>query len=311
MKKLTIIAAICFFLMACGNGTTNTNSNTNSANGNPTNSVSNSANSTNNSNNQANGKKYAEMSDAEKRQYLAQKAQNVSRLMGNQSNDEIPAAAIDKIKNYVDAYAVRANANKREECSFGDNLQAIYERAEKNATFIIDAFKQEELNPQIGIYLAMIESEHCACLQSPTGALGLFQLTTATAEKYGISAVKGASTTNPDDRCQPEPASKAAAKYVKSLIASYGTQPNSVALAIISFNSGEALNADLKKTTESNADFQKNLWSLMTETGKFSSQLQAENLKYLPKFFAAAIIGENPSDFGLNLSPLSTRVALL
>jgi hypothetical protein len=126
------------------------------------------------------------------------------------------------------------------------------------------------------------------------------------AEKYGISAVKGASPTNPDDRCQPEPASKATAKYVKSLIASYGTQPTSVPLAIISFNSGEALNNDLKKTTESNADFQKTVWSLIADSDKFPKQFQAENVKYLPKFFAAAIIGENPEDFGLTLQPIST-----
>jgi len=37
-----------------------------------------------------------------------------------------------------------------------------------------------------------------------------------------------------------------------------------------------------------------------------SKQFQSENFKYVPKFFAAAIIGENPQDFGLKLQPLST-----
>lgn len=306
MKKIIIIGSISFLLMACGDGKTVTNSNTNSANNKTANSVSNSTNSTNSGNNQPSSKKYAEMSDAEKSQYLAQKAQKISEMMGNQSSDEVPAAAIDKIKGYVDAYAKRADAKKVDECKFSDNLQAIYERAAKNAPFIINAFNQEGINPQIGIYLAVIESEHCACLQSPTGSLGLFQLTTATAEKYGLSPVKGASSTNPDDRCKTEPASKAAAKYVKSLIANYDNPQTSVALAIISFNSGEALSNDLKKTTESNADLQKSFWSLITESGKFSGQLQAESLKYLPKFIAAAIIGENPADFGLTLQPIST-----
>ena len=43
---------------------------------------------------------------------------------------------------------------------------------------------------------------------------------------------------------------------------------------------------------------------------KLSKQFQMENIKYVPKFFAAAIIGENPQDFGLNLKPLSTYTKL-
>ncbi|MDQ3089490.1 MAG: hypothetical protein M3Q78_13025, partial [Acidobacteriota bacterium] len=40
--------------------------------------------------------------------------------------------------------------------------------------------------------------------------------------------------------------------------------------------------------------------------GKAGKQFNAENIKYVPKFFATAIIGENPQDFGVNLQPLST-----
>jgi hypothetical protein len=31
-----------------------------------------------------------------------------------------------------------------------------------------------------------------------------------------------------------------------------------------------------------------------------------ETVKYVPKFFAAAIVGENPQTFGLPIPPLST-----
>ncbi len=253
------------------------------------------------------GKKYLEMSDAEKRQFIESRAQKVAAMIGNQASGQIPALAIDKIKGFVDAYAKRVNVAKMGGCRFGDNLQATYERASKNAPFIIHAFNQEGIDPQIGMYLAMIESEHCVCLQSPTGPLGMFQFTKATGEAYGLSVFKGASPSNPDERCKPEPSARAAGKYMKFLTGRYGTGPSSVPLAIGSYNSGEGgLSTNLKTALESNEGLPRDFWSLIANGDKLSKQFQAENFKYVPKFFAAAIIGENPKDFGLSLQPLST-----
>ncbi len=42
--------------------------------------------------------------------------------------------------------------------------------------------------------------------------------------------------------------------------------------------------------------------------GSAGKQFNNENIKYVPKFFATAIIGENPQDFGVNLQPLSTYI---
>ena len=50
----------------------------------------------------------------------------------------------------------------------------------------------------------------------------------------------------------------------------------------------------------------RDFWTLIANGDKLSKQFQSENFKYVPKFFAAAIIGENPQDFGLNLQPVST-----
>jgi hypothetical protein len=228
-------------------------------------------------------------------------------MIGNRTSGEIPPLAIDKIKGFLDAYAKRVNVKPLSSCKFGDNLQITYERASKNAPFIIHAFNQEGVDPQIGMYLAMIESEHCVCLQSPTGPLGMFQFTKATGENYGLSVFKGASPSNPDERCKPEPAARAAAKYMKFLTGRYGTGPSSVPLAIGSYNSGEGgLSTNLKTALESNEGLPRDFWSLIANGEKLSKQFQSENFKYVPKFFAAAIIGENPTDFGLTLNPLST-----
>ncbi len=253
------------------------------------------------------GRKYLDLSDAEKRQYLSERAMKIAQIIGNNSSEAIPAAALDKIKGFADGYAKRLNVKPLGGCRFGDNLQVTYERASKNAPFIVRAFNAKGTDPRIGLYLAMIESEHCVCLQSPTGPLGMFQFTKATGEIHGLKTVKGASPTNPDERCEPEPSARAAASYMKALTGRYGTGPASVPLAIGSYNSGEGgLSTNLVKALESGSGVERDFWTLIANGDKLSKQFQSENFKYVPKFFAAAIIGENPQDFGLKLQPLST-----
>lgn len=253
------------------------------------------------------GKKYLDLSDSEKRQYLSDRAMKIAQVIGNSSSEQIPSEALDKIKGFADGYAKRINIKPLGGCRFGDNLQTTYERASKNAHFIVKAFNEKSTDPRIGLYLAMIESEHCVCLQSPTGPLGMFQFTKSTGEMHGLKTKPGASPSNPDERCEPEPAARAAASYMKALTGRYGTGPSSVPLAIGSYNSGEGgLSSNLVKALESDSGLPRDFWMLIANGEKLSKQFQAENFKYVPKFFAAAIIGENPTDFGLNLRPLST-----
>jgi pSer/pThr/pTyr-binding forkhead associated (FHA) protein len=253
-------------------------------------------------------KKYAQMSDTEKRDYIAGRAMRIAQLIGNSSAEKIPPEAVSTIKADVDAYVKRLNAKVLTgQCRMGGNLQATYDRARANAPFIIRAFNTNGVDPVIGLYLAMIESEHCPCLQSGTGPLGMFQFARATAQQHGLDAKAGASPTNPDERCEPEPAAKAAASYMKALMGRFGTGPSSVPLAIASYNSGEGgLSSNLVKALSADKNAQRDFWTLVANTDKLSSQFQSENFKYVPKFFATAIIGENPQDFGLNLQPLST-----
>lgn len=257
------------------------------------------------------GKKYQQMSQEERRQYVQVKAEKLANLIGNSSSKSISPLAVDKIKAFLDAYASRANVKPMGgKCRFGDNLQVTYERASKNAPFIIKAFNARGVPAQIGFYLAMIESEHCNCLQSRTGPLGMFQFTFSTAKNHfnpNTGVMKGASPTSPDVRCEPEPAANAAAEYMKFLLVRYGTGPSSVPLAIGSYNSGEGgLSTNLKKALESNQSLPRDFWTMIENSEKLSEQFQAENIKYVPKFFAAAIVGENPQDFGLTLNALST-----
>jgi membrane-bound lytic murein transglycosylase D len=176
------------------------------------------------------------------------------------------------------------------------------QRASKNAPFINSAFYAEGISPEIGLYVAMIESEHCECLESPTRAKGMFQFLASSSPDYGL---------RPEDRCLPEPSAKAAAKYLKSLTGRFGTGPMSVPLAIASYNSGQGgLSKNLESALRAASSQQRSFWTLVANQvafeGRIGEQFRRENVKYVPKFFAAAIIGENPADFGINMQPLST-----
>lgn len=257
-------------------------------------------------------KTYKAMSEDEKRKFVEQEAMQVAQSIGNRASDQITPDAVTRIKDFLDGYAQRMRSARKDDCTAAgwvrSDMQTVLERAHKNAPFIVRSFNSEGISPLIGLYLAMIESEHCVCLQSPTGPLGMFQFTKATGATYGLEVKAGASPANPDQRCEPEPASHAAAKYMKFLTGRYGTGPRSVPLAIASYNSGEGgLSQNLATALENAEKQERSFWTLMLQAEKLSAQFQKENRKYVPKFFAAAIIGENPTVFGVNLPPLSSN----
>lgn len=252
--------------------------------------------------------RYQDMSEADKDRYIAVKAEKVARIIGNQKSDPIPPEAVATIKRDLNGYVSRLKKAKNDDCSqsgwIGSDFVSVLNRATKTSPFIIRNFRAEGLEPQIGLYVAMIESEHCSCLTSPTGAKGMFQFLASTWRDYDPE-------NNPDNRCVPEKAAKAGAQYLKVLITRYGTAPDSVLLAIASFNSGQGnLSKNLDKVLTNAVGENRSFWTLMARKdileGRSGEQFKGENIRYVPKFFAGAIIGENPADFGVAIRPLST-----
>jgi len=262
------------------------------------------------------GKKYLELSTDEKTKYVESKLKKIASIVGNRTSDEIPLAAVTTIQRFVTAYAGRITAPSKSGvgsgagCKMGGKLQDTYERASKNTWFIKRAFLLENVEPQVGIYVAMIESEHCECLQSGTGPLGMFQFTTATGQRFfekGANVIKGSGPGNPDDRCKPELAARASARYIKFLMSTFGTGPAGLPIAIAAYNSGEGgMIKNLRAALAADPTLSGDFWALVEKSDKLTKQFRDENFKYPPLFFATAIIGENPQDFGLNLQPLST-----
>lgn len=252
--------------------------------------------------------RYQDMSDADKDRYIAVKAEKIARVIASKNSEPIPPMAVKTIRTYLTGYVGRINKAKNDNCGSGwggSDYRSVMQRASKTSPFVIREFRSAGLEPEIGIYIAMVESEHCFCLTSPTGAKGMFQFLRSTWGDY----VKESG----DSRCDPDTSAKAAAQYMKVLITRIGTAPDSILLAIASFNSGQGYQSrNLEKVLSSAVGQDRSFWTIMSNKdileGKAGDQFKGENVTYVPKFFAHAIIGENPRDFGIDMQPLSTYV---
>lgn len=277
-------------------------------------------------------KLYSQMGEDEKLRFVAAKSDEILALFGRTKGDEINTEGLKAIRNSLDGYVRRIAKPKFDGCAPQDwtksDLTSVIKRGGAVSASIREEFSAQNLPPEIGIYVAMIETEFCPCLQSPIGALGMFQFTTAVAANYGLKTQKGATTAKPDERCQPKPAARAASKYFKEMIDKiFGSDAVGFPLAIGAFNRGEGgTKRHIADVTPISKAPRISFWVLIdtqeelieklereaaeksTEESKlpfYLQQFQSENIRYVPKFFAAAIIGENPKTFGINLPPLS------
>ena len=101
------------------------------------------------------------MSESERNLYIKVKAEKVAALIGNKSAGEIPPDAVAAIKRFTDQYAGRFRAGRNDDCTRTfprSDMRTVLERASKNVPFITRSFRSQAVDPQIGIYVAMIES---------------------------------------------------------------------------------------------------------------------------------------------------------
>lgn len=269
----------------------------------------------------------------EKLRFVAAKSDQILSLFGRTEGDAINADGLRMIMSFLDGYVARASKPTLDSCEqtkwIKSDLTSILKRGSKNAAALSEEFTAQKIQPQVGLYVAMIETEFCPCLQAPTGALGMFQFLRSNGKEYGLQTVEGANPQNPDERCQPRLAARAGAKYFRKMIDDiFGDDAVGLPMTIAAFNSGEGNRkrhiADVAPLTKSprisfwvlidtrdklREKFGVNEDSDDEESSKvpaYFRQFEAENIKYVPKFFAAAIIGENPQDFGINMMPLSS-----
>lgn len=244
---------------------------------------------------------YLQMTGEDKLGFVEGQFLRINKMLGGDVPMSIEESTAREIKRYVDGYAARTSSLSKE--PWKEGLRSIFGRASQYAPIINQAFKERSVPNIIGLYLPMIETEYQSCMESSKGALGLFPFIPASAKEYNV---------DPDDRCNVEKIAPVAAQYISDKIAEFGTDWGSLTLAISSFScSSESIRLDLIQLRRQRPDVARDFWSLFEKLRRegrspVSKTCTNEYFSYIPKFYAAAIIGENPETFDLPIRPLST-----
>jgi hypothetical protein len=233
------------------------------------------------------------MSEAERLDFVDTQAQRISTMMGDRPA-KLNEDAVLVIKAYVDRYAARNGASAH---PGSESMSEIYARARPYVPLIARSFAARKVPIIIGIYLPLIESAYQNCYENSIGAKGLFQFLPQTAESYGVA---------PQDMCDVEKMTPAAAHYIADRMAELGEDSESVTLVLLSYNRGAEWVRDTLRELRSTENYERNFWTLFANRETLDETFRDENAGYVPNFFAAAIIGENPQTFGLQIPPLST-----
>jgi soluble lytic murein transglycosylase-like protein len=135
-------------------------------------------------------------------------------------------------------------------------------------------------------YMALVESAFVNGQTSRADAAGLWQFRPETAQQFGLIVNEEV-----DERFDVEKSTNAAARYIRSLILEFGSG-HSVMLALAAYNTGPARVRQAVRKVEDPIK-QRNFWHLYRV-----GALPRETREYVPKIFAAIIIGRHPEEFG-------------
>jgi membrane-bound lytic murein transglycosylase D len=138
-------------------------------------------------------------------------------------------------------------------------------------------------------YVPLIESAFKPTAVSRAKATGIWQFMRGTALENGLKH-----DWYIDERSDPEKATFAAARYLKTLYAMFGDWH----LALASYNGGPG-----RVQRAMRQSGKKDFWSL-TAT---SAHLPRETREYVPLVLAAVIVARNPEQYGVNAPPLPTE----
>ncbi|MDQ5845516.1 MAG: transglycosylase SLT domain-containing protein [Acidobacteriota bacterium] len=240
-------------------------------------------------------KPYQQMTRDERSAFVASAARRIAREMSGSDYEFTPAFEED-IQQAVNQYARRIG-NGTDRLGKGD-VRFVFERGHAHAPALMAAFQAHKVSPLIALYLPMIESEFVN-LQSPNsmGSIGMFQFLPKTGEKYGLS---------PQELLDVNKAADAAARYIVDSLETFKNDPMKEALALLAYNRGGGNTARDLKLIVNEQNKQCSVCALSAQRSKLDDTFRSESVFYVPRFFAAAIVGENPEVFGLQMRPLSS-----
>ena len=245
---------------------------------------------------QAQSKSFLAMTEQEKAEYVAVKVDEITdKISGKKYPFDANFQA--QVSRSVEAYARRAGNNQK--TGFGQDLNLVMQRGSEYAPTINGAFDKNGVSRLSGLYISMIESEFNNSLVSPTGGSGAFILTAAQARKYGMTK---------KDITVLSKSAEVAARLLAENQNYFAEHKMKEFLAILAWNyTVKKVNFNINfKFMSDSKNMACPICGLSENPKRFDRQFQTEAFKYIPKFLAAAIVGENPADFGLNTKPLST-----
>jgi membrane-bound lytic murein transglycosylase D len=193
---------------------------------------------------------------------------------------EITAHDIDiplnaKVLSYVEMFSGRLK----------NYLEDGLNRGTQYLPMIQEVFKAEGLPLDLA-YVPLIESAFKPSAVSRAKARGIWQFMRGTAIENGLKH-----DWYIDERADPEKATRAAAKYLKTLYGMFGDWH----LALASYNGGPG--RVQKAMRQSGKD---DFWSL-TSRGRY---LPRETRDYVPLILAAVVVAKNPGQYGMTVEPL-------
>ena len=238
------------------------------------------------------GKQYVDMSRAERLVFVGEQARRIAREMSGSEYEFTTDFEVD-IQKAVTRYAERIGKSGR------SDLRLVLERGQANAPVIIAAFRARNVSPFFGLYLPFIESEYNNLGPSgPNGALGMFQFLPSTGQRYGLST---------DDLMDVGKSADAAARYIADSMHAFSNDPMKEALALLAYNRGAQKTARELQVLLTEQNKRCSICAMTADRSKLDETFRQESVFYVPRFFAAAIIGENPQVFGVKMQPLSAN----
>jgi len=239
---------------------------------------------------------YQQMTLTQRAAFVTEKARDISRKMSG-SDYEFTAAFGMEIQKAVERYVRRIGNNRGDTPGKGD-ARVVFERGQTVAPALIKIFKARNVSPLIGLYIPLVESEYVNIVSpNAMGAVGMFQFVPQTGEDYGLSTA---------ELLDVEKSADAAARYIGDGLNTFRTDRMKEALALLAYNrGGKAVEADIAALVN-DQNRACSICALTEQRDKLDKTFRNESVYYVPRFFAAAIIGENPQAFGLATRPLSS-----
>jgi len=148
------------------------------------------------------------------------------------------------------------------------HYRASLARLQEYRPMIDRVFREEGLPPEL-VWVGLVESGYDPQARSPKDALGIWQLTPATAEAFGLTR---------HERTNPEKSTRAAARYLKSLYTGLGEW----ALTLAAYNAGERRVQEAIERAGTR-DFRR-----LSASGLLPRETQA----YVPAVLAAQFLGQ-------------------